>query len=195
MVTVPSLTFYFDYVDPGSFLVERQLNRILPDEFVLIRHPFELCLVSEPPMNAQSPEWVTYCKTVEGQAKEIGLRLAHPLSLPWSQKAHELRLHAVEKGMEEPMHQALLKARFEDGADMGRIDVLVSIAGSVGLDMTESKAVLDVDRYTEAVADLRHQAQLEGIKRTPMLCIGPRRLEGPAQINDLRVFLEGKFPI
>ena len=171
MVTVPSLIFYFDYVDPGSFLVERQLNRILSDEFALIRHPFELRSVSEPPMNAQSPEWITYCKTVESRAEDIGLRLAHPLSLPWSRKAHELRLHAVEKGMEEPMHQALLKARFEDGA------------------------VLDVDRYADAVADLRHRAQLEGIKRTPMLCIGPRRLEGPAQINDLRVFLEGKLPI
>ena len=195
MVTVPSLIFYFDYVDPGSFLVERQLNRILSDKFALIRHPFELRSVSEPPMNAQSPEWITYCKTVESRAEDIGLRLAHPLSLPWSRKAHELRLHAVEKGMEEPTHQALLKARFEDGADVGRIDVLVSIAGSVGLDTTESKAVLDVDRYADAVAGLRHRAQLEGIKRTPMLCIGPRRLEGPAQINDLRVFLEGKLPI
>jgi len=194
MTDAPPVIFYFDYVDPGSYLLERQLQRVLPDEVLLIRHPYELCSVPDPPLDAESPEWATYCKVVGDLAEEIGLRLAHPLFLPWSRKAHELRLHAVEKGVEEPLHQALLAARFEDGADVGRIDVLVGVADSVGLDVSESKVVLDVDRHADAVADLRRQAEAAGIRRTPTLRVGSANLEGPARIDDLRGFLEGALP-
>ena len=194
MTAAPPVIFYFDYVDPGSYLLERQLERVLPDEIVLIRHPFELRLLCDPPLDAETPEWATYCNVVGDLAEEIDLRLARPLFLPWSRKAHELRLHAVEKGVEEPVHQALLAARFEDGADVGRIDVLVGIADSVGLDVTESKAVLDVDRHADAVTDLRRQAEEAGIRHTPALRVGNASLEGPARIDDLRGFLEGALP-
>ena len=188
------MIFYFDYVDPGSYLLERQLQQVLPEEVVLIRHPFELRSLPDPPLDAESPEWAAYCNVVGDLAEEIGLRLAYPLFLPWSRKAHELRLHALEKGVEEPVHRALLAARFEEGADVGRIDVLVGIADSVGLDVTESKAVLDVDRHADTVVDLRRQAAAAGIRRPPALRAGNASLEGPARIDDLRGFLEGALP-
>jgi predicted DsbA family dithiol-disulfide isomerase len=93
------------------------------------------------------------------------------------------------------LHEALLKARFEEGADVGRIDVLVGIADEAGLDVTESKAVLDVDRHAGTVSDLRHRAEMAGISRTPTLRIGTASLEGPARIDDLRGFLEGALPV
>ena len=195
MANPPSVTFYFDYVDPGSYLLEKQLARVLPDDIVVIHHPFELRPVSQPILDAESPEWVTYCEAVGKLADEIDLRLACPPFLPWSRKAHELRLHAVEQGMGAGVHEALLKARFEEGADVGRIDVLVGIADGAGLDVTESKAVLDVDRHAGTVSDLRHRAEMAGISRTPTLRIGAASLEGPARIDDLRGFLEGALPV
>ena len=71
----------------------------------------------------------------------------------------------------------------------------MGIADGAGLDMTESKAVLDVDRHAGTVSDLRHRAEMAGISRTPTLRIGTASLEGPARIDDLRGFLEGALPV
>ena len=184
------VVFYFDYVDPGSYLTDVQLVRLLPPEVEVVRHPFELRPPPENLMDPGSPEWRNYRRSVTELAAAIRLGLASPDFMPWTRKAHELRLHAAEKGLEGPIHDALFKARFEDGADIGRVDVLVGLAADLGLDLTETKAVLDVDRYADRVAELRRQADAEGVARTPTVRIGSESLEGPSRIDDLREFLE-----
>ena len=184
------VVFYFDYVDPGSYLTDVQLVRLVPPEVEVARHPFELRPPPEDLMDPGSPEWRAYRQSVTELAAAIKLPLASPDFMPWTRKAHELRLHAAEKGLEGPIHDALFKARFEDGADIGRVDVLVGLAVGLGLDLTETKAVLDVDRYADRVAELRRQAEAEGVERTPTVRIGSERLEGPLRIDELRGLLE-----
>ena len=87
------------------------------------------------------------------------------------------------------MHDVLFKARFEDGADIGRVDVLVNLAIGLGLDLTETKAVLDVDRHADAIVTLRGQAEADGVSRASCLRIGSESLEGPVPIDELRRLL------
>lgn len=179
------VVFYFDYVDPGSYLVDVQLGRLLPRNVAVVRHPFELCPPPRELVETASPEWSRYQETTSAFAAAIGLDLQPSDFLPWTRKAHELRLHAVEKGEEQEIHDALFRARFEEGADLGRVDVLVNLGAAVGLDLTETKAVLDVDRQTEAVVTLRDEAEAAGVTRTPTLQIGSESLEGPRGIDEL----------
>ncbi len=184
------VVFYFDYVDPGSYVTDVQLVRLLRPEVEVARYPFELRPPPEDLMDPGSPEWRTYRQSVTELAAAVKLGLASPDFMPWTRKAHELRLHAAEKGLDGPIHDALFKARFEDRADIGRVDVLVGLAVGLGLDLTETKAVLDVDRYADRVAELRRLAEAEGVERTPTVHIGSERLEGPLPIDDLRGFLQ-----
>ena len=113
-----------------------------------------------------------------------------PHSSPGAGKAHELRLHAAEQGLESLMHERVFSARFLEGADIGRVDVLVAAAEKIGLDPSESKAVLDVDKHRDRVVDLRREAEAAGVRRVPTLRSGAMSLEGPASIGELRHFLE-----
>ena len=88
------------------------------------------------------------------------------------------------------MHEAVFSAHFMEGADIGRVDVLVAAAHKVGLDRSESKAVLDIDKHRDHVVDLRREAEAEGIKRVPTLRSGDASLEGPSSMGALRHFLE-----
>lgn len=185
-----TVVFYFDYVDPGSYVMDVQLRRLLLPEVAVVRHPFELCPPPENLFDAASSEWLSYRQSATAVAAEINVDLASHDFIPWTRKAHELRLHAAEKGLEHPMHNALFKARFEDGADLGRVDVLVDLAVGLGLDLTETKAALDVDRHADAVVELRRWAEAGGVGRTPTLHIGSKSLEGPLPIDDLRGLLE-----
>ena len=186
----PSLIFYFDYVDPGSYLVHRQLDELLPVGVEPTLHPFELRPVPQELIDAMDPDWKAYGETVEGLAREAVIRMALPSFIPWSRKAHELRLHAAEQGLGSPMHEEIFSARFREGTDIGRVDVLVAAARKVGLDESESKAVLDVDKYRDYVVDLRSEASAAGIQRVPTLRSGDESLEGPCSMGELRHFLE-----
>jgi predicted DsbA family dithiol-disulfide isomerase len=190
MDDVPFLVFYFDYVDPGSYLTHRQLGQVLPEGFGPICHPFEVCPVPQELIDGSGPDWKAYGETVADLAREAEIRMAHPAFIPWSRKAHELRLHAAEQELESPMHEEIFSARFREGADIGRVDVLVAAAEKIGLDPSESKAVLDVDRHRDRVVDLRREAEAAGVRRVPILRSGAMSLEGPASIGELRHFLE-----
>jgi predicted DsbA family dithiol-disulfide isomerase len=179
------VVFYFDYVDPGSYLVDVQLGRLLPRNVAVVRHPFELRPPPQELVEAASSEWSRYLETTAGIADAIGLDMASSDFIPWSRKAHELRLHAAEKGKEREMHDALFRARFDERADLGRVDVLVNLGVAVGLDLTETKAVLDVDRHAEAVVTLRDEAAAAGVTHTPALKFGSESLEGPRGIDEL----------
>ena len=160
MNDAPSLVFYFDFVDPGSYLTHRQLSQVLPEGIEPIRHPFEVCPVPHELIDGSGPEWKAYEETVAGLAQEAEIGMAHPAFIPWSRKAHELRLHAAEQGLESPMHEEIFSVRFREGADIGRVDILVASAEKVGLDPSESKAVLDVDKHRDRVVDLRRERKL-----------------------------------
>ncbi|MCH7890037.1 MAG: DsbA family protein [Gemmatimonadetes bacterium] len=190
MDDAPSLVFYFDYVDPGSYLTHRQLGQLLPDGSQPTVHPLEVCPVPQELIDGTAPDWIAYEKTVARLAQEAEIPMAHPTFIPWSRKAHELRLHAAEKALEPPMHEEIFSVRFQEGADIGRIDVLVAAAERVGLDVSESKAVLDIDKHRDRVVDLRQEAERAGIKRVPTLRSGDLSLEGPASIGEVRHFLE-----
>jgi predicted DsbA family dithiol-disulfide isomerase len=184
------LVFYFDYIDPGSYLMHRQLDQLLPVGVEPTLHPFEMRPVPQELIDGMDPDWKVYGETVEGFAREAEIPMDFPRFVPWSRKAHELRLHAVELGLGSPMHEEIFSARFLEGADIGRIDVLVAAAQKVGLDSSESKAVLDVDRHRDHVVDLRGEAEAASIQRVPTLQCGDASLEGPGSMGDLRHFLE-----
>ena len=190
MHDAPSLVFYFDYVDPGSYLTHRQLGQILPEGVEPVRHPFEVCPIPQELIDGSGPDWRAYGETVMGLAREAEIRMVRPSFVPWSRKAHELRLHAAEQGLESSMHEAVFSAHFMEGADIGRVDVLVASAEELGLDPSESKAVLDVDKHRERVVDLRRAAEASGVRRVPTLRSGDMSLEGPASIGELRHFLQ-----
>lgn len=190
MNDAPLLFFYFDYVDPGSYLMHRQLDQLLPVGVEPTLHPFEVRPVPQELIDGMDPDWNAYGETVEGLARRAEIRMVLPSFVPWSQKAHELRLHAVEQGLGSPMHKEIFSARFQEGADIGRVDVLIAAAEKVGLDRSESKAVLDVDKHRDHVADLRREAEAAGIQRAPTLRSGDVSLEGPGSIGELRRFLE-----
>ena len=75
------------------------------------------------------------------------------------------------------------------GLDVGRVDVLVGLAGELDLDATETKAVLDIDRYSGDVAAGRELAALAGVAASPALVSDHGTLRGFHNRDALRTFL------
>lgn len=182
------LSVYLDYVDPVSYrLFERLRARVggadsatgFPKGVRLL--PFEICAPPEPLLDPGSEEWRKRWRTLEtSDAKQDsqGQTLEPQPLIPWTRKAHELALHAAEKERFRALHEALFRAHLVDGLDIGRVDVLVELAVREGLDRTETKAVLDVDRFSDRVAMLRADALARGVTEPGTLVSATRTVQG-----------------
>jgi predicted DsbA family dithiol-disulfide isomerase len=179
MTGLGTLFFHYDYVDPASYILKRRLQE--KEEiraFTLRPRPFE---INPPPLPLLDPEGKAIRRLwgeVVDEGGEVGVDLKRPWIVPWTRKAHELALFAKERNCFEEIHEALFRAYLIDGRDIGRVDVLVKIAGDGGLDPRDTKAVLDVDRHREGVAEARAEGLSAGITKPPALMWKDRKLEG-----------------
>ncbi len=86
-------------------------------------------------------------------------------------KAHELLHYAKERGRQEEMKEALLRAYFVDGGHVGRIADLADLAATLGFDRDDVIAALEAGTYTPAVKDDVAQAAALGIHGVPFYVI------------------------
>lgn len=90
--------------------------------------------------------------------------------------AHRLLHWAEEKGLQPQLKHALFKAYFTDGQSPGDHEVLLRVAGEVGLDVEEARAVLASDRYAAEVRERERFYQQHGIHSVPAIIVNDRHL-------------------
>jgi predicted DsbA family dithiol-disulfide isomerase len=182
--------FAFDFVDPGSYLVWSLLRRWMkgdPDAAIRML-PLELTPPPQPVRSVADPRWREMTLALGEIARAEGIAFSPPDLLFRTRKAHEMALHAREKG--RSVYDLLFRARFEEGLDLGRIDVLVELGEREGLEGPEIRTVLGVDRHGPAVEESRGEALGMGIRGVPTLLHGTERLEGFRSTAELRTLLE-----
>jgi predicted DsbA family dithiol-disulfide isomerase len=90
--------------------------------------------------------------------------------------AHRLLHWAEDKGLQAALKKALFQAYFTDGQSPGDHDVLVRVAGEVGLDATEAREVLSSGRYAAEVREREQFYQQHGIHSVPAIIVNDRHL-------------------
>jgi len=184
--------FWFDYVDPASYLAELRLREA---EGVTGRWAerlgLEIVPPPMPPLVGDELEWAGRWEEVAEAGRGAGIPLERPRFVPWTRKAHELAMHAASVGVFAEVHDALFRAYLWEGQDIGRIDVLLGVAAGAGLSRSEVRTVLGVDRYLPTLLDLRERAERQGVRGVPTLAREERRLEGLTDVATLAALLAG----
>lgn len=88
--------------------------------------------------------------------------------------AHRLLHHARALGRQSALKERLFRAYFTDGAALCDHGALARLAGEVGLDVTEARAVLASDAYRRDVRADEDLARHLGINGVPFLVIDGR---------------------
>jgi predicted DsbA family dithiol-disulfide isomerase len=181
---------YFDFVDPGSLLIRRRIATLGVDCSYV---GFEMRPPPEPLVERTDPVWADYWRHATRALRATGIVPGTPALVPWTRMAHELVRHAAESpdaDVAMAIVDRLFSAYIEEGRDIGRIDVIVPLAVEVGLDGTEARAVLDVDRWRDDVVRARAEASAAGVRGVPTLLRAGNRLEGVHDEETIRAFLE-----
>lgn len=180
MPELPVLLFS-DFASPYAWLAEAVLRRLQGESVVEIRY-VSVELFPAPGAPGQPPA----LDEAAPLAHALGVELARPGHLPRTRKAHELAHFARDRGVEGAVRDAVHTALWRDGRDIGRIDVLAAIARECGLDATEARVVLDIDRYADAVAADQALAVRAGVRGVPLARLGG---------GDAAVWMEGAFSL
>jgi predicted DsbA family dithiol-disulfide isomerase len=90
---------------------------------------------------------------------------------PNTTRAHRLILFAEERGAADAMIRALFRALFQEGRDVGRSEVLATLAEQAGLDPDEVGDFLAGDHLAREVAAAHKQAERAGIRGVPVFIV------------------------
>lgn len=115
----------------------------------------------------------TWNRSVYPMAAERGMTLKLPPVQPRSRLAFEAVAHAREQGRFDAMHEALFRAFFEDGRDIGNSGVLADIAEQTGVDRQGLTEALESGRHTAAVHADQQLAHSLGVAGVPIMVFRP----------------------
>lgn len=165
------ITLFGDFTCPFTYVTEAALWVLSERRALDLRtRAFELFPAPEPmPDPPQDPAAL---EAARGLAKDAGVMLDPPRGRPRTRKAHEAAAHAERAGAGREMRAAIYRAYWEDGADIGRIDLLLELGEAVGIDATGLKIALDIDAARDVVlADLELAHRLR-VTVVPTLYVG-----------------------
>jgi predicted DsbA family dithiol-disulfide isomerase len=169
------IDIWSDYVCPFCYLQMPALKR-LKQEFgpalQIAWRAFELRPDPHPTLDPAG-EYLrtTWERSVYPMARERGMALKLPPVQPRSRKAMEAAAYAQSQGKSDEMHEALFRAFFEEGRDIGQTDVLLDIGESVGLQRDALRKALDENAFAAQVTEDQQLARDFGISGVPIMVL------------------------
>ena len=189
------LDVWSDYVCPFCYLEEpvvRQLREEYADDLTVRWRAFELRPEPVPTLQPDG-EYLNdiWGRAVYPMATERGMHLRLPPVQPRSRWAHEAAAFAGAQGCFDVMNEALFKAFFSEGRDIGQLDVLVELGRECGLEEAALRQALQEGTHREAVLADETAARELRLSGVPAFLI---RLEGEPLNKALEVTGAQPFP-
>ena len=169
-MSVVTLDVFADYICPFCRLAEPALEQLRRDnrDIVVTRRSFELRPGTVPPFdpNAEYLQKV-WESSVYPLSARVGVTMRLPRVVPRTRRTHEAAHWARSQGRFDDFHAALLAAYFERGDDIGDIDVLVSLAASLGLAAAGLRDALSSHAFEQHVIDDEELAKQMDVGSVP----------------------------
>ncbi len=196
-----AIEIVFDFVCPWCYLGVKRLMRLLDRRrdlaVELVWRPFLL----NPDMprtgmaradymirkfGAEDRARRLYASIAElGAAEGIGFNFAAIRRTPSSVDAHRLVKYAGRLGVADALVEAVFKAHFVDGADIGSVPVLLYLARSLGLDDVGAEHFLAAAEGAEFVHAENLHAHRLGINGVPCFLIDGEHAIAGAQESEV----------
>jgi predicted DsbA family dithiol-disulfide isomerase len=122
--------------------------------------------------------------------KTLGIEFNYDkiLMTPNTISGHRLLWWAEQRNQQDALAEALFKAYFTEGRDVGRRDVLAEIASETGLPKTEASAFLDSIVGTKEVSEEVNKGLELGLEGVPFFVVNGAPAVAGAQ--DAKAFLQ-----
>lgn len=198
MTTAPiRLDIFSDPVCPWCYVGKANLDRALTDHpdhpFMIQWHPFQL----NPDMPAEGVDKRAYLEqkfggkarvdAVHERLREVArtagvdMNLDKPQRIPNTLNAHRLIHWAGIEGAQQAVVDALMRAYWVEGRDIGDLPTLADIAGENGMDRSATLRLLQSDADADDIAARDQDARQKGVSAVPTFLIAQQYVVSGAQ--------------
>jgi predicted DsbA family dithiol-disulfide isomerase len=124
-------------------------------------------------------------------AEQLRIAIKLPPVQPRSRRAHQAAHWARRHGKFREYNDALFRAFFQRGEDIGNNDVLTRLASDMALDGNDLRAALDNDLHLENVLADEREAKKLGLRGVPAFIANRKiALSGVQSVESLEKFVE-----
>jgi len=123
-------------------------------------------------------------------AAEAGLPMGERKMTFNSRRAQELAKWAESSGRGPGFHEEVFRAYYVEGRNIGKVDELARIAGSIGLPEKDARSVLEQGTYKGAVDADWSRCRALAITAVPTFMVGARRIVGAVAYEALEAFIK-----
>jgi predicted DsbA family dithiol-disulfide isomerase len=123
-------------------------------------------------------------------ADELGLPFGERKRTYNTRLAQELAKWAESKGKGDSFHEAVFRAYFVDGKNIGNTDELAALANSIGLPEQEARSVLESRTFREAVDSDWSRSYAFGVTAVPTFVIDRHSVVGAQPYEALEGLLK-----
>jgi predicted DsbA family dithiol-disulfide isomerase len=176
---------YSDYICPFCYIGKTRMDRLQRELDVDVEwrgleiHP-------ETPPEGQTlekmginPHYIDMVReNVFRMARELDLMFKPPPKVSNSKMALLLCEYVKENGKFDDYHTEVFKAYWQDGKDIGNLDILLDIIQKLGLDPKDARKFLKNEKASEKMAEFLLEARAYGIDGVPTFVIGRIVIEG-----------------
>ncbi len=167
-----TVTVFSDYICPFCFIGKRRADKLAEELAVQpVWKGYEIHPEVPPegiPLSRFAPEMISGLEARVGAlAEEIGLEMRMPELLSNSRLALLGGEFAREAGKAHEYHEAVFRAYFQEGKDIGNINVLVEIAGATALDGMFFKKAIESAENAHLLDASLNEARSLGLTGVP----------------------------
>ncbi|QGQ23932.1 DsbA family oxidoreductase [Gimesia benthica] len=200
-----SVAVISDVICPWCYIGKRRLEKAiaaLGDKHdVQVRwHPFQL----NPQMPKEgisrkeyrSRKFGSWERSMELDAKVVAVGEAEGIQFafdkigrtPNTVDAHRLICLADQHGCQDAVVEALFRAYFTEGRDIGKREALIDVGSETGLDRQAAESMLDSDEGLDVISNAREMSNQYGVDGVPFFIINQKLTLAGAQNSE--VFVE-----
>jgi len=183
-----NITVFSDYICPFCFLGTETLRQVQPQvpPFTLEWKGFQIhpeYPATGVPMAQRAAQfgkerYAAIWRNITTMAEGIGLEMRPPTVLTNSLLALEATEYAKDEGKATEFSRAVYAAYFQDGQNIGDLEVVLGLAQHVGLDATMVQEHLNAGTYRQRLATAQQEARSLGISGVPTFVVGPAQIVG-----------------
>ena len=190
------ITVFSDYICPFCFIGTETLRKVQPEvpPFTLEWKAFQIH--PEYPATGISTEhraahfgkerYAAMWRNIITMAETIDLVMRPPTVLTNSLMALEATEYAKDQGKAEEFSRVVYRAYFQDGQNIGDLNVVLALAQEVGLDPAIVQEHLTAGTYANRLKAAHQEALSLDVSGVPTFIVGPAQIVG-AQSPDVFV--------
>ncbi len=182
---IPKVTVYSDYICPFCLIGKERVDRLEREfEIDVEWKGFEIHPETPPdgsdlaPLGFDEATVTVILSRVLELSDEAGLKLNPLARISNSRLALQIAEFAKETGKFKEYHEAVFRAYWQEGKDIGHREQLFSLAVQVGLDIADLESYLESGKAADKLSQYLREVRDYGISGVPTFIIGNKMVVG-----------------